>query len=113
MATEELSRTNIQALWRYMPGQPFNWSAKASVIGDTPRQVSDLDVPEGWVAPQLRRLIRPFAEASSGIPGDGPELEIIDRGQFELVKAEDLRATRFPNTYLCDRCGLFTAVRTG
>ncbi len=113
MAIEELHRSNIQALWRYMPGQPYNWSSKAAVVGETPHQVSPLDVPEGWVAPQLRRLIRPFAEAASGVPGVGQELEIIDRGQFELVKAEDLRAVRFPNTYLCGTCGLFRTVRAG
>jgi len=113
MAIEELHRSNIQALWRYMPGQPYNWSSKAAVVGETPRQVSPLDVPEGWVAPQLRRLIRPFAEAASGVPGVGQELEIIDRGQYELVKAEDLRAARFPNTFLCGTCGLFRTVRAG
>ncbi len=39
--------------------------------------------------------------------------EIIDRGQFSLVKAEDLRAARFPNTFLCRACGRFKTVRTG
>jgi hypothetical protein len=113
MAMEELTRTNIQALWRYMPGQPFNWSSTVSVQGETPRQVSTLDVPEAWVAPQLRRLIAPFAEAASGTPGVGPELEVIERGQFELVRAEDLRATRFPNTFHCRACGRFIKVRAG
>jgi hypothetical protein len=111
MTIEEVSRSNIQALWRHMPGQPFNWGSKATVIGDTPRQVSGLDVPEGWVAQQLRRLVVPFAQAASGIPGSGPEVEVIERRQFTLVKAEDLRANRFPNTFLCKRCGLFKTVR--
>ena len=113
MAVEELNRTNLQALWRYMPDQPYNWSSKVSVRGETPRQTTTLDLPEGWVVPQLRRLIRPFAEAVSGKPGVGPELEIIDRGQFVLVKAEDLRASRFPNTFRCRECGTFRTVRVG
>ena len=99
MSIEELSRTNIQALWRHMPGQPYNWPRKASVIGDNPKQVSPLDLPEGWVAPQLRRLMRPFAEVVSGAPNVGNELATIDGLLFELVKAEDLQATRFPNTF--------------
>ena len=49
VAIEELNRTNIQSLYRYMPDQPFNWPSKAAVLGQTPRQVSALDVPEGWV----------------------------------------------------------------
>ncbi|MEU4607424.1 hypothetical protein AB0F43_30940 [Kribbella sp. NPDC023972] len=113
MAIDELRRTNISALWRYMPGQPYNWASKATVVGEDPRQVSTLDVPEAWVAPQLRRLILPFAAAASGIPGSGPELEIIDRHQFTLVKAEDLRASRFPNTFLCRACSRFRTVRSG
>ncbi len=113
MARDELRRTNIQALWRYMPGQPYNWSTKAAVVGENPRQVSDLDVPEQWVEMQLRRLIRPFAEAASGTANAGAELNIIDRGQYKLVKAEDLRAERFPNTFLCEQCGRFTTVRVG
>jgi hypothetical protein len=113
MTYDTLSRTNIQALWRYLPGQPFNWASKMSVIGETPRQVSALDVPENWVIPQLRRLIRPFAEASSGTSGRGPELDVIERGQFALVKAEDLRASRFPNTFHCGVCGTFRAARIG
>ncbi|WP_448062652.1 hypothetical protein [Cellulomonas hominis] len=113
MTIEELSRTNVQALWRHMPDQPFNWGSKASVIGETPRQVSPLDVPEPWVVPALRRLIGPFAEASSGVPGQGPELDVLDRGTFELVKAEELRASRFPNTFLCRACGRFTTVKVG
>ncbi|QUQ64576.1 hypothetical protein [Kutzneria sp. CA-103260] len=113
MAIDTINRTNIQALWRYMPGQPFNFAARAAVLGDTPRQVSALDVPEGWVAAPLRRLIRPFAEAASGVSNIGPELDIIDRGQYELVRAEDLRAVRFPNTYLCGKCNRFRSVRPG
>ncbi|MFB9461766.1 hypothetical protein [Streptomyces cinereospinus] len=112
MAFEQLSRSNIQALWRYMPGQPYNWSSKGSVIGQQPRQVTALDVPEGWVAPQLTRLLLPFTAAAKGGSRSGSELHAIDRGQFRLVKAEDLRATRFPNTFICRTCGLFKTVRS-
>lgn len=113
MVIEELHRTNIQALYRYMPGQPFNWSSKVSVLGGSPRHTSALDIPEAWVARQLQRLIRPFAEGVSGQPGVGPELEIIERGQYALVKAEDLQASRFPNTFHCAACGCFRKVRSG
>jgi hypothetical protein len=108
---QELNRTNIQALWRHMPGQPFNWPRKATVVGESPKQVSPLDVPEGWVAPQLRRLVAPFAEAVAGMPNVGNELATIDGLLFEFVKAEDLQAARFPNTFHCGQCGRFTTVK--
>jgi hypothetical protein len=110
MAIEELSRTYIQALWRHLPQQPYNWPRKAAVIGASPKQTSALDIPEGWVRPQLRRLIMPFAEALSGASGVGRELDIIDSLLFDLVKAEDLQAERFPNTFHCGSCGRFTTV---
>jgi hypothetical protein len=113
MSIEELSRSNVKALWNHMPDQPYNWGARASVVGQTPRHTSVLDIPEGWVATLLRRLILPFAEATSGIPGSGPELEIVDGLQFQLVKAEDLQAVRFPNTFLCSTCSLFRSVKAG
>ncbi len=112
MALAELNRSRMQALWNHLPGQPYNWETSAAVIGTTPRQVTELDIAEDWVRAQLRRLIRPFAEARSGVPNGGPELDIIDRTQYRLVQAEDLRAERFPNTYRCDTCGIFTAPRT-
>ncbi|CAL9509883.1 hypothetical protein [Streptomyces sp. enrichment culture] len=111
MVFDQLNRSNIQALWRYMPGQPYNWSSKGSVLGEPPRQVTPLDVPEGWVAPQLRRLLLPFASASSNDPRVGAELTALERRQFSLVKAEDLRAVRFPNTFLCRACGTFRLIR--
>ncbi|MEU0481514.1 hypothetical protein ABZ260_20285, partial [Streptosporangium sp. NPDC006013] len=113
MAFDKLNRSNIGALWRYMPGQPYNWSSRGSVIGEPPRQVTPLDVPEGWVAPQLRRLLLPFAATNAAGPGAKAELDIIDRRQFNLVKAEDLKASRFPNTFLCRDCRAFQNVRTG
>ncbi|MFI8927677.1 hypothetical protein ACIG3E_08385 [Streptomyces sp. NPDC053474] len=112
MTFDELSRSNIQALFRYMPGQPYNWSAKATVIGRPPRQTSDLDIPEDWAKPQLRRLIRPFVREFRG-SSNGPELEIVEKGRFEIIKAEALQAERFPNTFLCKQCGRFQSVRTG
>jgi hypothetical protein len=110
MTTEEFRRTNIQVLWRHLPGQPFNWGTTASVIGRPPRQATSLDVPEDWVAPMLRRLIEPFAEAST-VPGAGSQLAIIDAREFELLKAHDGQAERFPNTYLCGTCQTFRSVR--
>src|SRR5271165_3642956 len=81
MSLDEITRTAVQALWNHLPGQPYNWGNRASVIGQTPRQVTPLD--------------------------------IIEREQYQLVQAEDLRAERFPNTYLCRTCGLFMTVRPG
>jgi hypothetical protein len=113
MAIEELNRTNIQSLYRYMPDQPFNWSSKAAVIGQTPRHASSLNVPEEWAKPQLRRLLRPFANASAASGAGTPELDVIERDRFALVKAEDLQATRFPSTFRCRTCGQFRAIRIG
>lgn len=110
MTTDEIYRSNVQALWNHLPDQPYNWRSISSVIGRPPRHVSPLDVPEGWVAPMLRRQILPFAEAVSTIPGSGPEVDVIDQRQFSIVKAEDLQAARFPNSFLCHACGLFQTV---
>ena len=106
MTNDSISRSSVQALFRYMPGQPYNWSSRATVIGRPPRQTSALDVPEDWAKPQLHRLIRPFATPSAnGAPA--PETEAINKTRFALVKAEDLQAARFPNTYLCKACDRF------
>jgi hypothetical protein len=113
MTTKELRRSNVQALWRHLPDQPYNWGTEASVLGRSPRHTTQLDIPEGWVAGQLRRLVEPFASAVSGIPGAGRELDLIDAGAFQLVQAEDLQAERFPNTFLCQRCGRFKGVQVG
>lgn len=115
MAFDRINRTSIQALYRYMPGQPYNWMSKASVVGRPPRQTTSLDLPERWVAPQLCRLIRPFLSIGSGGVGIIPEIEVIERERFALVKAEDLQAGRFPNTFLCgvDNCPEFRTVPEG
>lgn len=110
MAYDKITRTNIQALYRYMPGQPYNWGTnKPSVIGLTPRQTTSLEVPERWVAPQLLRLIRPFSKEGAS----SEALQVIEREQFVLVQAEDLQAERFPNTFFCSRCERFRVVRVG
>ncbi|MFF8566518.1 hypothetical protein ACF06N_16330 [Streptomyces albidoflavus] len=110
MTYDTLNRTATQALWNHMPGQPYNWDNQVSVIGEPPRHASPLDVPEAWLAPQLRRLIRPFAQQHSGIPNSGPELDIIERGQYSIVEAHDLQASRFPNTFICHECGHLSTV---
>ncbi|WP_169815369.1 hypothetical protein [Nocardia yamanashiensis] len=104
MSHETLSRTNIQALYRHMPEQPYNWGAKTSVVGLPPRQTTSLDIPEEWVAPQLKRLLQPYT-------GYEETTQILQRGQFALVKAEDLQAQRFPNTFICPKCGAFRHVQ--
>jgi hypothetical protein len=112
MPNDEISRSNIQALFRYMPEQPYNWSSRATVIGRPPRQTSALDVPEDWAKAQLLRLVRPFASAVSR-GGPAPELDAIEQARFALVKAEDLQAARFPNTFLCKECNRFQVFRPG
>ncbi|GHJ11268.1 hypothetical protein TPA0907_56350 [Micromonospora humidisoli] len=113
MSYDEMNRTAVQSLWNHMPHQPYGWHDGTAVVGMAPRQVSTLDIPEAWVAPQLRRLIRPFAQLRSQGANPGPELEIVDREQYRLVQAEDLRAERFPNTFICTTCGHFTRIRPG
>lgn len=114
MTTEEITRSGMQALWRHMPWQPFQWGPhKVSVMGRTPRNPTPLDVPEEYVAPQLRRLVRPFSAQRATPTSPGPELEVIDRTQYQLVRVEDLTADRFPNTFLCRRCDMFLVVRPG
>src|SRR4051812_5894758 len=113
MSYDEMNRTAVQSLWNHMPHQPYGWQDDTAVVGLAPRQVTTLDIPEAWVAPQLRRLIRPFAQQRSQIPNSGPELEVIEREQFRLVQAEDLRAERFPNTFICTVCGHFATIRPG
>ncbi|MBF9131394.1 hypothetical protein I0C86_20860 [Plantactinospora sp. S1510] len=113
MSYDEMNRTAVQALWNHMPDQPYGWHDGTVAVGLAPRQVTTLDIPEAWVAPRLRRLIRPFAQLRSQIPNSGPELEIVQREQYRLVQAEDLRAARFPNTFICTACGIFVAVRPG
>lgn len=105
MNTDVLNRSASQALFNFMPGQPFRWKDEV-VIGAGARQVSALDVMEEWVAPALRRLIRPFAEATGG-----SELTVIDSGAFTLVSAGDLQATRFPDSYLCRTCQRFATCK--
>lgn len=110
MVTEDVLRRDATAsLWRYLPEQPFAAGGGAVVKGEQPQVVSDLDVDERFVRPALLRLIRPFAEARSGIPGVGTDVEVIENGQYRLVEPMELRGSRFPNTFICGRCGWFTA----
>jgi hypothetical protein len=114
MSNDQITRSAMQALWGHLPEQPYHWGPdRVAVVGRSPRTTSPLDLPEEWVAPQLRRLIRPFAQQRSGQPNTGPELEVIERQQYELVTVDELNADRFPNTFLCRSCGHFTRVNTG
>src|SRR5215469_1834637 len=111
MVTEDvLRRDATTSLWRYLPEQPFAAGGGAVVKGEQPQVVVDLDIDERFVRPALLRLIRPFAEARSGIPGVGTDVEVIENGQYRLVEPIELRGSRFPNTFRCDRCGWFTNV---
>ena len=111
MVTEDVLRREgcaTTSLWRYLPEQPFAAGGGAVVKGEQPQVVGDLDIDERFVRPALLRLIRPFAEARSGIPGTGTDVEVIENGQYRLVAAVDLLRQRFPNTFRCGNCGWFT-----
>jgi hypothetical protein len=109
MVTEDvLRRDATTSLWRYLPEQPFAAGGGAVVKGEQPQVVGDLDIDERFVRPALLRLIRPFAEARSGIPGAGTDVEVIENGQYRLVEPMELRGSRFPNTFRCGNCGWFT-----
>src|SRR6266576_1860553 len=105
MTTDRLKRSPIQTLFRNMPGQPYPWATsrhREGVIGGNPRATRPLDVPEEWLAERLRRLVEPFT--LNGLPSAPAIGAVIDKGQYRLVTALDLTATRFPNTFLCEMC---------
>nr|BFE63994.1 hypothetical protein GCM10020063_085200 [Dactylosporangium thailandense] len=108
MTTDRLKRSPIQTLFRNMPGQPYPWATsrhRGGAIGGNPRTTSPLDVPEEWLVERLRRLVEPFT--LNGLPNAPAVGAVIDRGQYRLVTALDLTATRFPNTFLCETCDYF------
>ena len=102
-----LATDDIQALWRHMPGQPYNWRAVAvrhrrdAAAGLAPRCSRGLG--RAAAAPPDP----PVRGSRLRHPGSGPEVDVDRPAQFELVKAEDLQAERFPNTFLCQPCGRF------
>jgi hypothetical protein len=108
MTTDRLQRSPNQALYRYMPGQPYSWATprhRGGVAGANPNAITDLDVAEEWLKPALMRLIEPFAV--NGLASSPATRELIDKEQYRLVTPLDLRATRFPNTFHCTRCDYF------
>ena len=110
---ERIMRSPVQALYKYMPDQPYSWAKPNQRIGargGNPNAISDLDVSEDWVKPQLARIVEPFV--ANGTPGAGALHDLIDRGQFRLVVAHDLTAHRFPNTFHCRKCNYFVKVGT-
>ncbi|WP_053733856.1 zinc ribbon domain-containing protein [Nocardia sp. NRRL S-836] len=116
MSTEELFRSTTQVLWSHLPRQPYQWGhRKITVVGHEPAQLNSLDVPEEWVAPQLRRLVRPFARhrtaAAGASAGSGyTELDLVDRGMYQLVTVDGVTAERFPNTFRCRSCEHFEVI---
>lgn len=108
---ERIMRSPVQALYKYMPEQPYSWAKPNQRIGargGNPNATSDLDVSEEWVKPQLARIVAPFVAGAQG--GAGALHDLIERGQFRLVVAHDLTAHRYPNTFLCQRCNHFVKV---
>jgi hypothetical protein len=111
MTTDRLQRSPNQALYRYMPEQPYSWATsryRGGAIGTNPNATKDLDVSEEWLKPALLQLIEPFAV--NGLPTSTALRDLIDKEQYRLVTPLDLRATRFPNTFHCPRCDFFRRV---
>jgi DNA-binding transcriptional ArsR family regulator len=113
MTTDRLQRSPNQALYRYMPEQPYSWATpryRGGAMGANPNATTDLDVAEEWLKPALSRLIEPFA--LNGLPSSAAIRDLIDKEQYRLVTPLDLRATRFPNTFHCPQCDYFRRVDT-
>jgi hypothetical protein len=113
MTTDRLLRSPNQALYRYMPEQPYSWASsryRGGAVGLNPNAITDLDVSEEWLKPALSQLIEPFA--INGLPTSAALRDLIDKEQYRLVTPLDLRATRFPNTFHCPRCDFFRRVDT-
>jgi hypothetical protein len=111
MTTDRLQRSPNQALYRYMPDQPYSWATaryRGGAIGANPNATTDLDVAEEWLKPALTRLVEPFAV--NGLPTSAAVRDLIDKQQYRLVTPLDLRATRFPNTFHCSRCDYFRRI---
>jgi hypothetical protein len=111
MTTDRLQRSPNQALYRYMPDQPYSWATpryRGGAIGANPNATTDLDVAEEWLKPALARLIEPFA--TNGLPSSTAIRDLIDKGQYRLVTPLDLRAARYPNTFHCSRCDYFRRI---
>jgi hypothetical protein len=111
MTTDRLQRSPNQALYRYMPDQPYSWATpryRGGAIGVNPNATTDLDVAEEWLKPALARLIEPFA--ANGLRSGAAIRDLIDKEQYRLVTPLDLRAARFPNTFHCSRCDYFRRV---
>src|SRR6266536_3426855 len=111
MTTDRLQRSPNQALYRYMPEQPYSWATsryRGGARGANPNATTDLDVAEEWLKPALSRLIEPFA--ANRLPYSAAIRDLIDKEQYRLVTPLDLTATRFPNTFHCSRCDYFRRV---
>ena len=111
MTTDRLQRSPNQALYRYMPDQPYSWATpryRGGAIGVNPNATTDLDVAEEWLKPALVRLIEPFA--ANGLRSGAAIRDLIDKEQYRLVTPLDLRAARFPNTFHCSRCDYFRRI---
>lgn len=111
MTTDRVQRSPNQALYRYMPEQPYSWATaryRGGVVGGNPNATVALDVAEEWLKPAILRLIEPFT--TNGLPSSGAIRELIDKEQYRLVTPLDMRAARFPNTFHCGRCNYFRRV---
>ena len=112
MTTDRLQRSPNQALYRYMPDQPYSWATpryRGGAIGINPNATTDLDVAEEWLKPLPGTADRAVRRSTACLP-QLPIRDLIDKEQYRLVTPLDLRATRFPNTFHCSRCDYFRRV---
>ncbi len=105
----QMHRGKLQSLYQFMPDQTYNWEkGQGSFRGAPDVDAVGLDIPEGWVARPLSRLLRGFTGTPTGGGSDAAGwrgLEIITRGDFQLLEPRTLRGEFFPRVFFCAKCG--------
>lgn len=104
----KMSRGQIQSLFRFMPGQLYNWpNRQGSFMGTDDVDSRRLDVPVAWIKRALRRLVSPFAASARAQNINFPGLQLIEQEQFEMLEPRKFRGEFFPRTYVCPACDRF------
>jgi DNA-directed RNA polymerase subunit RPC12/RpoP len=104
----KMKRGRTQALFNFLPGQPFNWQGRqGSFIGTKDVDTNELDIPRSWVRRALARLVQPFVASARRANKEFPGLRVIEADRFELREPRRFRAELFPRTYICHHCDLF------
>lgn len=105
---ERMKRGRTQSLFKYLPGQTFNWQGrKGAFIGTSDVDTNELDIPRSWVRRALSRLVQPFVEEARRAGIDFPGQRVIDGDRFELREPRRFRAEFFPRTFICTQCERF------